>query len=108
VQWYTVPPSDGITDEQSEPHRSHRRAMERGDEVVQQLAVAKYALSIGDQARTMAAIDAALDIARHSLSKLLDVVCPPESLTRAGALVRPAGGGTAERPPPPTPRLPSD
>lgn len=108
MQWYTVPPSDGTADELAEPHRSHQRAMEHSDEVVQQLAVAKYALSVGDQGRAMEALDAALSMARHSLSKLLDLVCPPQTATRAGALVRHAAAGTAELPPPPSPRLPTD
>jgi hypothetical protein len=82
--------------------------MELGDEVVQQLAVAKYALSVGDQVRAMDALDSALSIARHSLSKLLDLVCPPETMSRAGALVRHAAAGTAELRPPPNPRAPSD
>lgn len=82
--------------------------MEHGDEVVQQLTVAKYALSVGDQARAMDAIDDALGLARHALSKLLDIVCPPEGLSRAGALVRPGAAGAAELPAPPAPRRASD
>lgn len=108
MQWYAAPPGDGKADHAEEPHRSHRRAMEFGDEVVQQLTIAKYALSVGDQGRAIEALDAALGIARHSLSKLLDLVCPPEAMTRAGALVRQTAAGTTELPPSPTPRLPSD
>ena len=108
MQWFAVPPSDREADEPAEPLRSHRRAMEHGDEVVQQLTVAKYALSVGDQARAMNAIDDALGLARHSLSKLLDIVCPPEAPTRAGALVRNGVVGGQELPDPPAPRRPRD
>jgi hypothetical protein len=55
---------------------------------VQQLAVAKYALSVADMERTMTAIDAALDTARRTLSDLLEVITPPQSATYGGKLLR--------------------
>lgn len=100
MQWYAAAPHGGASPDGDAPDRAHRRAMELGDEVVQQLAVAKYALSVADVPRAISAIDAALGIARHSLSSLLDVVCPPDAFSRAGALVRhadvapPAPSGT--------------
>jgi hypothetical protein len=84
-------------DEQS---LAHKRGLRRSDEVVQQLAVAKYALTVGDIPRAMAAIDAALGTARRSLSDLLDLLNPPQQRqpgTFAGAMVRDTAAGT-ERP----------
>jgi hypothetical protein len=61
--------------------------MQHSDEVVQQLAVAKYALSVSDLPRATAAIDAALGMARRSLSNLLDIVSPTP--TYDGSILRP-------------------
>jgi hypothetical protein len=61
--------------------------MHRADEVVQDLAAAKYALTVGDSDRAMAAIDGALATARLMLATLLDLVTPPDLPTYAGALV---------------------
>jgi hypothetical protein len=71
-----------------DPARAHRRALDQGDEVVQQLAVAKYALSIGDTVRAMAAIDAALGTSRRTLTDLLNLLGPPDNPSFAGVLVR--------------------
>src|SRR5581483_2657204 len=86
------PPTD------DEAFRAHKRGLQRSDEVVQQLAVAKYALSIGDIPRAMAAIDAALEFARRSLSDLLPVLNPmpntPQQRPYAGGMVRETAAGT--------------
>jgi hypothetical protein len=86
-----------------DPQREHRAALERQDDVVQQLAVAKYALTVGDIERAMAAIDAALGTARRTLSDLLDMVAEPDSASYGGRLMRsspatstPAGQPTSE------------
>lgn len=79
---------------------AHKRGLQRSDEVVQQLAVAKYALTVGDIPRAMAAIDAALGTARRSLSDLLGLLNPPQQrqpATFAGSMVRDTAAGT-ERP----------
>jgi hypothetical protein len=92
-----VDPAASAGDEQS---LAHKRGLRRSDEVVQQLAVAKYALTVGDIPRAMAAIDAALGTARRSLSDLLDLLNPPQQRqpgTYAGSMVRDAAAGT-ERP----------
>lgn len=77
--------------------RAHKRGLQRSDEVVQQLAVAKYALTVGDIPRALTAIDAALGTARRSLSDLLVLLNPPETAqppTYAGAMVREAAADT--------------
>lgn len=66
-----TPPNDGGA---AAAEDLHLLALRREDEVVQQLAVAKYALTIADMERAMAAIDAALVMARRSLTQLLGVV----------------------------------
>jgi hypothetical protein len=73
---------------ETDPDRAHRAALERGDEVVQQLAIAKYALTIGDTERAMAAIDAALATSRRSLTDLLRTVRSAHRPSLAGVLVR--------------------
>jgi hypothetical protein len=80
----TGPPADAAPD----PGHAHRRALEHGDEVVQQLAVAKYALTVGDAVRAMAAVDAALSTSRRTLTDLLDLLSPPQPTSYAGALLR--------------------
>jgi hypothetical protein len=90
--------TEAAGDEQS---LAHKRGLRRSDEVVQQLTVAKYALTIGDTPRAMAAIDAALGTARRSLSDLLDLLNPPQRRQAgdrfAGTMVRETAAGT-ERP----------
>jgi hypothetical protein len=84
--------SDAAPSADDEGFRAHKRGLQRSDEVVQQLAVAKYALSVGDIPRAMAAIDAALGFARRSLTDLLTLVNPtpatPQQRRYAGAMVR--------------------
>jgi hypothetical protein len=71
-----------------ERDRTSHAALERGDELVQQLAIAKYALSIGQTERSMRALDLALTLARSALSDLMDAVGPahaPGTLRRTMA-----------------------
>jgi hypothetical protein len=77
VHWQSAEPSD-------EPGA----ALERGDEIVQQLSIAKYALVVGDTEQAMGAIDAALSTSRGSLSELADASAAPHHSTYAGALIR--------------------
>jgi hypothetical protein len=65
--------------------------LERSDNLVQQLAIAKYALTVGDTGQAMDAIDAALSTSRGSLS---DLVRPGGPLHDA-ALVRTTPAGLA-------------
>jgi hypothetical protein len=80
-----------------------RKRLERGDDVVQHLTVAKYALAVGDVAAADAAVDAALSSSRRTLTDLVD---SPSSSPRAGTLVRtePTCAATAEE----TPSDPAD
>jgi hypothetical protein len=71
-----------------DPARSDDAALERGDEIVQQLSIAKYALAVGDTVQAMDAIDAALSTSRGSLSELTGTNGPAHNPTYAGALVR--------------------
>jgi hypothetical protein len=68
--------------------------LEGSDNLVQQLSIAKYALTVGDTDQAMDAIDAALSSSRGTLS---DLVRPGGPLHDA-ALVRttPAGSVRAE------------
>jgi hypothetical protein len=70
-------------------------ALDRGDEIVQQLTIAKYALTVGDTVQAMDAIDAALTTSRGSLSELAGANGPPHNPTFAGALVRTTAAGTS-------------
>jgi hypothetical protein len=88
VAWQPDTSPQQAAGDEAAAHDVHQRALERGDEVVQQLAVAKYSLSVGDLPRGLAAIDTALDMARRSLSDLLAMVNPHGPATYAGALVR--------------------
>jgi hypothetical protein len=110
-------PTGAVAGHSDRPHRdaeqAHRRALVRSDEIVQQLAVAKYALTVGATDRGMAAIDAALGIARQTLTDLLDMVNPPGAASYAGALVRDCPDDERPVPPaesavPPMPRRPPD
>jgi hypothetical protein len=81
----------------SDAEAAHRAALERGDEVVQQLSIAKYALTVGDTERAMLAIDAALATSRRSLTDLLRTLRRPGLLTVAGTLVRSFAAGSAAK-----------
>jgi hypothetical protein len=115
VEWQPIPSSAEPIDRRCvDAQHAHHRALARSDEIVQQLAVAKYALSIGEPARAMVAIDAALDFARQTLSDLLDLVSPPEATSYAGSMVRslpaqlPPPAPPERRPATPAPRIPTD
>jgi hypothetical protein len=71
-----------------DPAQADDAALERGDEIVQQLSIAKYALAVGDTDQAMDAIDAALTTSRGSLSELTGTTGPAHHPTYAGALVR--------------------
>jgi hypothetical protein len=80
-------------------HAAHDgAALERGDDIVQQLTIAKYALTVGDTEQAMDAIDAALTTSRGSLSELAGANGPPHNLTFAGALVRTTAAGSSAEP----------
>jgi hypothetical protein len=75
---------------------AHREALQSSDDLVQHLAVAKYALAIGDVDLAASAVDAALNLSRAALSKQVET--PESSSTYAGAMVRnapAAAGGSA-------------
>lgn len=65
--------------------RRRRELLEREDDVVQHLTVAKFALAIGDVAAADAAVDAALSCSRRTITDMVDV---PAATGRAGKLVR--------------------
>jgi hypothetical protein len=78
--------------------RRQQELLERGDDVVQQLTVAKFALALGDVAAADAAVDAALS---HSRRALTDMVDTPGNSDHAGKLVRTEPAGPVK---PPRPR----
>ena len=80
-----------------------RQAMELNDDVVQSLAVAKYALSLGQPERAMAAIDQSLESARSIITTLLGEQGRAGSLG-PGDLVRQRAAGTADTTAPATQR----
>jgi hypothetical protein len=82
-------------------------ALERGDDLVQQLAIAKYALVAGDTEQAMGAIDAALTTSRESLTELADPSVLAAHAGHAGAFVRSAATG-AVPPQPVVPDLPAE
>jgi hypothetical protein len=59
-----------------------------GDDLVQHLAVAKYALTVGDAERAMASIDAALALSRATLDQLVSATGADAAPSFAGSLVR--------------------
>jgi hypothetical protein len=71
--------------------------LQREDDVVQHLTIAKFALAIGDVAAADAAVDAALTNSRRSLTDLVDL---PESAAHAGKLVRTEPASTVAAPAP--------
>jgi hypothetical protein len=81
------PPPEPVAGRDGEG-RERESALERGDEIVQQLSIAKYALAVGDMAQAIDAIDAALATSRDSLSELAGDGGRPEHASYAGALVR--------------------
>ncbi|HEX3908610.1 MAG TPA: hypothetical protein VHW92_11840 [Mycobacteriales bacterium] len=72
-----------------------RELLEREDDVVQHLTVAKFALAIGDVAAANAAVDAALSRSRRTITDMVDV---PASTRRAGKLVRTEPAAPVEPP----------
>jgi hypothetical protein len=72
-----------------------RELLEREDDVVQHLTVAKFALAIGDVAAANAAVDAALSRSRRTITDMVDV---PASTRRAGKLVRTEPSAPVETP----------
>jgi hypothetical protein len=79
-----------VQSQSAQTNGDHDRSAEldRGDEIVQQLSIAKYALAVGDTEQAMDAIDAALTTSRGSLSDLAGADGPPDTPTYAGTLVR--------------------
>ncbi len=83
---------------ESKPDIDSAVALERDDDLVQQLAIAKYALVAGDTEQAMGAIDAALTTSRESLT---------EHVGHAGGFVR--SSATSSVPAEPvTPDLPAE
>jgi hypothetical protein len=64
---------------------AHREALQTSDDLVQHLAVAKYALAIGEVDLAASAVDAALSLSRAALSQHVEA---GRSSTYAGSLVR--------------------
>ena len=62
-----------------------RELLEREDDVVQHLTIAKFALAIGDVDAANAAVDAALSRSRRTITDMVD---GPSSTRQAGRLVR--------------------
>jgi hypothetical protein len=87
---------------QPQPAEANGSALERGDEIVQQLSIAKYALAVGDTEQAMDAIDAALTTSRGSLSELAVANREPHNPTYAGSQLR---STPAAAPPPDQPDL---
>jgi hypothetical protein len=77
--------------------RRQRELLEREDDVVQHLTIAKFALAIGDVAAADAAVDAALSRSRRTITDMVDV---PTSSRRAGKLVRTEPSTPVDPPPP--------
>jgi hypothetical protein len=73
--------------------------LQREDDVVQHLTMAKFALAIGDVAAADAAVDAALTNSRRSLTDMVDL---PDSGDHTGKLVRTEPASTVA---PPKPRV---
>ena len=73
-----------------------RQALEINDNIVQGLAVAKYAFELGDDTMAKAALDRSLSAAKRIISDLLSELDADESL-QAGLLVRDRPAGDQER-----------
>lgn len=76
------------SDSRSDRRESHLEGFDTGDDLVQHLAVAKYALTVGDTERAMASIDAALALSRASLDQLVTAPGADAGRSFAGRLVR--------------------
>lgn len=79
------------------PPNLHDDALELGDDLVQMLTVAKLALEVGDTVQAAGALDAALSIARHTMTELSEALLTVEgSETMLGVALRsrPAPGAT--------------
>ena len=64
-----------------------KQALEINDNIVQGLAVAKYAFELGDEKKGKASLDASLSAAKKIISELLDDLGPDEEML-SGLLVR--------------------
>jgi hypothetical protein len=96
VQWTSADANRGPARSPApEGAEHHDAALERGDDIVQHLSIAKYALTLGDTAQAMAAIDAALSSSRGSLSKLAGTSRPTHQASYAGTLVRTSAAGAS-------------
>lgn len=71
----------------AESHLRRRQALEINDNIVQGLAVAKYAFELGDEVKAKASLDASLSAAKRIISELLEELEPGDNL-RAGFLIR--------------------
>jgi hypothetical protein len=83
-------------DQADEISPRQRELLEREDDVVQHLTVAKFALAIGDVDAANAAVDAALSRSRRTIT---DIVGVPASTRQAGRLVRTEPSAPVETPP---------
>jgi hypothetical protein len=80
-----------------EVERRQRELLEREDDVVQHLTIAKFALAIGDVAAADAAVDAALSRSRRTITDMVDV---STASPKAGKLVRTEPSAPVEPPQP--------
>ena len=71
----------------AEAHMRRKQALEINDNIVQGLAVAKYAFELGDEKKAKASLDASLVAAKKIISDLLEELDPEDALA-AGLLVR--------------------
>jgi hypothetical protein len=81
--------------------RRQQELLEREDDVVQHLTIAKFALAIGDVAAADAAVDAALSNSRRTIT---DMVGASDHSPRAGRLVRTEPAAPTRQPPRPRQR----
>jgi hypothetical protein len=77
--------------------RDHDAALALSDDLVQHLATAKYALSVGDTALAMDALDAALALSRASLGAQIEPTGPSSAQTYAGRMVRKSPAAPPQR-----------
>jgi hypothetical protein len=93
------PPDDQVPDAApSDLARRRQELLEREDDVVQHLTVAKFALAIGDVAAADAAVDAALSNSRRTITDMVDEA---DTSPRAGKLIRTEPAAPVK---PPSPR----
>jgi hypothetical protein len=81
--------------------RRQQELLEREDDVVQHLTVAKFALAIGDVAAADAAVDAALSNSRRAITDMVDET---DASRLAGRLLRSEPAAPVLPPLPPGPR----